>query len=199
MATFPSLGSQFPRTAGQALQPLVLLTILTMCCAIGAYWLLLVPAEQDLVILQTTYGAARQKQLELHRARTTQEEVRTLQRQLAAIWETLPAQTEFAATAIAISELARSVDVTIPGMNYEHKKAKGGLPARATLTFRATGDYRHIYRFIHRLESREPYLVIERLDAARSGGSRRKGSHAVQLNIRVVTFLKPTPSLAETS
>ena len=199
MAMFPSLDSQFLRTAAQALRPLILLTVLTMCCAIGAYWLLLVPAEQDLLRLSTTYGAARQKQLELHRARTTQEEVRTLQRQLAAVWETLPAQTEFAATAIAISELARTVGVMIPGMNYEHEKAKRGLPARATLTFRATGDYRHIYHFIHRLESREPYLVIERLDAARTSGSLRKGSHAVQLNIRVVTFLKPTPSLTETS
>ncbi len=199
MATLSSPGSQIPRQGLHALRPLGLLTILAICGAIGAYWLLLVPAEKERMNLQTTYDTARQRQLELHRERTTQEDVRRLQQQLAAVWGTLPAQTDFASTAIEISELARSERVSVPGMSYRHTKAEGGLPAKAALTFTATGDYRHIYRFIHRLESREPYLVIEQLDAARTMGSRRKGSHAVKLSIRVVTFLKPPPALTEAS
>lgn len=188
---------QIPRAALQALRPLGLLTFLALCGVFGAYWLILVPAEETLATRQATYEAARQEQLQLHRTRTTQEEVRRLQRHLATIWATLPAQQEFASMAIAISDLARSVRVSVPGMSYAHKKAEGGLPAKAALTFKATGDYRHIYRFIHELESREPYLVIEHLGAVRTGGSLQKGEHAVQLNIRVITFLKPNSSPGE--
>ena len=79
-------------------------------------------------------------------------------------------------------------------MTYSLQKAEEGLPAKATLAFRAVGEYGAIYRFIHRLETTEPYLFIESLDVSRAGESSRSTSTLLLFNVRVVTFLRPDPA-----
>lgn len=190
---------QIPRLAARALRPLGLLTLLALMLAFGTYVYLLVPAEEHLVTLRASYEKARQRQITLWRERKTQEEGRQIQRDLGAIWERLPSQRDFAGMAIAISELARKVRVSVPGMTYNHEKAQQGLPTKASLSFQATGKYRDIYRFIHRLETTEPYLVIEQLNASRAQDSGQGVTHHVRFNMRVVTFLKPNPFATEAS
>jgi hypothetical protein len=55
-----------------------------------------------------------------------------------------------------------------------------------------TGDYGAIYRFIHRLEMTERYLVIEQLDATRLDTSDRASRTLLVFNVKVATFLRPS-------
>lgn len=186
--------SPIPPLAARGLWPLGLLTVLALGIGVGAYLIVLIPAEERLAQAEAAYGAARQMELQQQAARKTQEAFRKTQKDLEQIWETLPAQKQFAALAVAISELGRAVEVSIPGMTYSLQKVEEGLPAKATLAFRAEGQYGAIYRFLHRLETTEPYLFIESLDVSRAGQSNRAGSTLLAFNVRVVTFLRPDPA-----
>ncbi|MGH7206078.1 MAG: type 4a pilus biogenesis protein PilO [Nitrospiraceae bacterium] len=179
------------RLARRALLPLTLLTGLSLGVSVGAYSLCLVPAQERLTRAEEAYQTVKQEQATLQTARKTQEQMRVAQRQLEDVWRVLPTQNQFAALAVAISELGRSERVSIPGMSYSLSKAEEGLPAKASLSFKATGEYAAIYRVIHRLETTDPYLVIESLDAARAPKSERSTSTLVVFNVRVATFLRP--------
>jgi len=185
--------SRIPRLAVRGLWPLGLLTVLALGIGIGAYLLVLIPAEERLARAETAYEAARQAQLQQQAARKTQETFRQTQKDLEQVWETLPAQKQFAALAVAISELGRAVAVSIPGMTYTLQKVEEGLPAKATLAFRAVGEYGAIYRFLHRLETTEPYIFIESLDVSRTSEPNRAALTLLAFNVRVVTFLRPDP------
>ncbi len=197
MITFRTSGLHIPRLAVHALRPLAGVTGLAVLCAAGAYFMVLAPAQEALEVAQTAYESARAKQAGLRQSRITQEQARQLQTELVTVWKLLPQEQKFASMAVEISELARSSRVTVPGMNYGNAVASQGLPAKASLSFSATGNYRDIYRFIQRLENMEPYLVIEKLDASRTKNRKQKASHAVRMNIKVTTFLKQSPPAAE--
>ena len=79
-------------------------------------------------------------------------------------------------------------------MTYSTQPSKSGLAVEGSLRFRASGEYADIYRFIHRLETAQSYLVIESLDVTRSNRQTATGKSLVELNVRVVTFLRPDPS-----
>ncbi len=182
-----------PRPAGQALRTLTGLCVLALGGAVALHWLVLAPAEEQLRRTERAYEDARRQAVVLKQNRITQERVRDLEQRLEQVWATLPAEQAFASLAIEISKSARAVGVSLPGMTHSHKKPKDGLPPKASLVFQATGKYRDIYRFIHKLETMKPYLVIEQLDATRAPKSRTRRRGAVQFNIRVVTFLKTDP------
>jgi hypothetical protein len=76
--------------------------------------------------------------------------------------------------------------VSVPGVTYSFQEVEDGLALKATMAFEAGGDYQAIRRFIRRLESAGPYLVIESLGAARSSNADR-----VTFQMRVATFLRP--------
>jgi hypothetical protein len=88
--------------------------------------------------------------------------------------------------------MGRLEHIALPGMTYHVEKAEGVMPVKATLTFKVTGDYGAIYRFIHRLEMTERYLVIEQLDATRLDTSDRTSRTLLVFNVKVATFLRPT-------
>ncbi|MCX5723974.1 MAG: type 4a pilus biogenesis protein PilO [Nitrospirae bacterium] len=171
--------------------PLGLVTLTAVGCAAVVYVVIRGPALSRLEQAKTAYQSAKQTQDQLHRTRAFQEKARTAQQQVEDVWKELPTQNEFASFAMAISEVGRLEHVSIPGMAYHVEKAEGSLPVKATLTFKATGDYGAIYRFIHRLEMTEPYLVIESLDAARLDKSDRASSTLLVFNVKVATFLRP--------
>lgn len=191
----PSLSiSPIPRLAARGLWPLGLLTVLAIGIGVGAYLFVLMPAGERLARAEAAYGTARQVEFQQQAARKTQEAFRQTQKDLEPIWETLPAQKQFAALAVAISELGRAVEVSIPGMSYSLQKVEEGLPAKASLAFSAVGQYGAIYRFLHRLETTEPYLFIESLDVSRANESNRAALTLLSFNVRVVTFLRPDPA-----
>ena len=157
------------------------------------------PAVARLEHAQLAYQAAKQTQDQFRRTRTLQEKAQVAQGEVETLWKDLPTQYEFLSFAMAISEMGRREEVGIPGMTYHVDKTEGELPVKATLTFKATGNYAALYRFIHRLEITEPYLVIESLDAVRLDTSDRASSTLVVLNIKVATFLRPSQPGAQVS
>ena len=182
-----------PPGAWRALRPLMILTTLAVGLGLGTYWGALVPAQEQFGQSQRTYQAARMEQVQLQRNRVIQEEVQRQQATLNMVWEVLPHQKDFTSLGVAISELARAGKVTLPSMQYQNKKAESGLPAKASLTFGASGSYRNLYRFIQSLETTKQYMVIESLGAATTQGSKQDKAGSVNLNIQVVTFLKRDP------
>lgn len=186
--------SDLPAPARRALRPLMILTALGLIAAAVLHGLVLGHAQEELTRQRTAYEEARHQQLILKNTRTQQERVRELRGHLARVWEKLPAEEEFTATAMQVAELGRTAGVSIPGMTYSQKKAGNGLPAKASLVFEATGRYRDIYRFIHRLEDMEPYVVIEQVDAARANESSQAQRHSVRFHFTVVTYLKVSRS-----
>lgn len=188
--TMPTL----PTTLLQRLMPLSLVTLISAGCAVFLYIGIREPALLRLEQAEAAFQTAKQNQEQLYRIRALQEKARTAQQQVEDVWKGLPTQNEFASFAMAISEVGRLERVAIPGMAYHVEKAEGAVPVKATLTFKVTGSYGSIYRFIHRLEMTEPYLVIERLDAARLDKSDRASSTLLVFNVKVATFLRPSPA-----
>jgi len=188
MRAVSSFLSQSAVQACRALQPLMLVTTLALCLAGGARLIFQAPAEERLSSAQAAYEAARQTQARLEAARKSEEG-------LAKIWGTLPARKEFPMLSLAISELAKHDRVSVPAMSYSFQKVEDGLAIKASMRFRAAGEYAAIRRFIHRLETTGPYLFVESLDAARSTSARSTGhgsaGHEVVFNVSVVTFLRP--------
>jgi hypothetical protein len=193
--TMPTL----PMAQLQRFLPLSLVTIIAVGCATFLYIGIREPALSRLVQAEMDFQTAKQNQEQLQRTRVLQEKARTAQQQVEGVWKGLPTQNEFASFAMAISEMGKLERVAIPGMAYHVEKAEGAVPVKATLTFKVTGDYGAVYRFIHRLEMTEPYLVIERLDAARLDKSDRASSTLLVFNVKVATFLRPSLTGAQES
>ena len=191
--TMPTL----PTTLLRRLMPLSLVTLISVGCAVFLYIGIREPALLRLEQAEGAFQTAKQNQEQLSRTKVLQEKARTAQQQVEDVWKGLPTQNEFASFAMAISEVGRLERVAIPGMAYHVEKAEGAVPVKATLTFKVTGSYGAIYRFIHRLELTEPYLVIERLDAARLDKSDRASSTLLVFNVKVATFLRPSPPGAQ--
>ena len=186
--------SKIPRPALYGLIPLMAFVAVGIGCVFGSYWLLLEPSRSRVETLQAAYAEAGQAHGKRVASKQVQELVRRSQRDLEKLRETLPPQRQFPALAVAISEFGKHVGVSIPGMTYSIQPSKSGFAVEASLRFRAVGEYADIYRFIHRLETAQSYLVIESLDVTKSGGHTAAGKSLVELNVRVVTFLRPDAS-----
>jgi len=194
MTLFKSPFSKIPRPALYGLIPLMAFVAVGIGCVLGSYWLLLEPSRSRVETLQATYEEAGQAHGKRVASKQVQELVRRSQRDLEKLWETLPTQRQFPALAVAISEFGKHVGVSIPGMTYSTQPSKSGLAIEGSLRFGASGEYADIYQFIHRLETAQSYLVIESLEVTRFGVANIAGKSLVELNVRVVTFLRPDPS-----
>lgn len=173
--------------SARLLVPLGLLSGLVVLAALAVWGLILAPAQERLYRAQAAYEKALKEENRLQAARGIQEE-------LLRVWGQLPEREEFTALAVAISELASKERVTVPGMSYGLQKTEEGLPVKASLSFRAEGQYDDIRRFIHRLETSGSYLVIESLDATKRSGDSAEGhgrtATTVVFNVKVATFLR---------
>ncbi len=177
-----------------SLLPLMSLAVCASILATMSYVYWMSPAQDCLAQVQSAYQAALQAQGTLQANRKTQEEIRAIKLQLDKAWLGLPTETEFASLGLAISELGRSEHVSIPGMQYGVEQSKvSGMPAKASISFSVTGDYAAVYRFIHRLESADSYVVIESLDASRAATSDKGAPSAVVFHLKVATFLRSNP------
>lgn len=197
--TFPELPTiRMPKAIMRGLLPLVGLTVLSVLGALLMYIFGVRPAEERLVRAEEAYQTAKQAQAGLQRTKMQQVRAQTAQRQLDRERNALPKQDEFSTLAMALSELGKREHVVIPGMGYDIKKPEGTRPVKATIAFKATGDYAAIYRFLHRLETAESYLVIERLDV---GSDRHQQASAgrVVVSITVATYLRQDPRIGTSS
>ena len=188
-----------PKSALRGLIPLATLTVFSIAGATLVYTLWLSPAEQDLASAEQAYQAGKQAQAALQGTRIQQARARAAQQQLDLVRQALPSQEEFTSLAMALTELGRSEHVAIPGMAYDVKKAEGGEPAKATIAFHASGDYASVYRFIHRLETVDPYVVIESLDVASEHTSKDSSAARIVVNIKVATYLRQVEPAVKSS
>lgn len=188
-----TLVSHISWVALRALRPLMLVTVVTILMAAGAYFVMLRPVEQHLASVRLAYDRARSTQSILVTSRRLQERLRLASQRLGEVQQALPTQGDFTGLAVAISELARAERVTLPGMTHAREKAEAGLPVKASLSFHATGEYPAIYRFLHRLESSPSYLVVESMDVRRNP-SDKSGSSVINVTITVTTFLRADES-----
>ncbi|WP_447973536.1 type 4a pilus biogenesis protein PilO [Nitrospira sp. Kam-Ns4a] len=167
------------RLALRGLLPLALLAALAVGTAAGMAIFVWDPARARRAAAESLYSVARQDQARQKAMRKTLED-------LADVWRGLPLRTEFPALILAVSELAQRDRVVIPGMTYSMEKVEHEQVLKASMTFRAAGEYGAIRRFIHRIETMGSYVVIESLVATRG-----KDAHQVEFSIRAVTFLRP--------
>lgn len=195
----PKLPSvRVPTAIVRGLVPLLSLTALSVIGAVLMYGYGLRPAEERLLRAEQAYQTAKETQAGLHRTKAQQQRALTAQRQLDVVRQALPTREEFTPLGMALSELGKREHVVIPGMGYDLKKPEGTKPVKATIAFTASGDYAAIYRFLHRLETAESYLVIERLDVG-TAQTQRRAAGRVMVNITVATYLRPAPSVGTTS
>lgn len=188
--TFPSLTDfQLPAVMMRRLAPLAMLTCLSVGSAVLTALYGLSPAEERARQAEAAYQKAKQIQGDLQRTKAQQVNAQAALQQLDIERKVLPTQEEFTPLALALSELAKREQVRIPGMVYDVQKPEGTRPVKATIAFRASGDYAAIYRFLHRLETAESYLVIERLDVTREGRDHTSATRVV-VNITVATYLR---------
>jgi hypothetical protein len=188
--TFPTLtGIQLPKTVIRRLLPLTVLTAVSVVGAAVVYVYGLKPAEERLHIIEQAYQTAKQAQADLQGAKAQQMRAQAAQRQLQIVRQALPKQEEFTSLALALSELAKREQVTIPGMSYDINKPEGAHPVKASISFKATGEYAAIYRFLYRLETADSYLIIESLDVASEQQRDQTGARVV-VNIKVATYFR---------
>jgi len=138
-----------------------------------------IPAQNDLSEVTTSYETARHKLLQLRVGRGTL-------LSLIAAEQHLPSRNNFAAVVLVLSMSAEKEHVMIPGVDYSFEALKDTSVRKAVMTFKATGQYEAIRRFIYRLETSDSYLSIESLSVARAHQSGQ-----VTFSLRVVTFVKP--------
>lgn len=182
------------RRSLRALMPLALLAGISLGVVAGVLMWVREPAQDRLRIAEATYEATRRAQSEHLTVRRTEES-------LVATWQGLTSRKEFPSLILTVTGLAQRDGVAIPGMSYSLQNLDHGLATKATMSFQVAGDYGAIRRFIHRLETDRHYLVVESLDASRSqkrlsmGEGKESVIEEVRFNIRVMTFLKPDPSM----
>src|SRR6185437_10015094 len=153
---FPNLPTiRVPKVFLRVLLPLTGLTVVSLLGTVGMYLFCVRPAEERLVRAEQAYQSAKQTQGRLQGTKTQQVRAQTAQRQLDIERHAFPTQEEFTSLAMALSDLGKREHVVIPGMGYDIKKSEGTRPVKATIAFKATGEYAAIYRFLHRLETAE--------------------------------------------
>lgn len=171
--------------------PLLCCLLVAILACGGSYLVCLRPAQDRLEQALTAYQEARNHMTSIETARQAQQAARIKIKRIETLRTSLPAQHEFATLAMKIADWGRAEYLSIPSMTYTLDRAEGQKPIKGAITFVATGEYQAIYRFIHKLESTESYLVIEQLRAARS----ERGSNGkVAFSIQVATFLRPEPA-----
>lgn len=180
---------RLPKPMRRGLAPLMSLAALSLVGAGLMYACWLRPAQDALLRAEHAYQAAKQTQATLQRTKALQVQAQTAQQQLDLVTRALPKQEEFTSLAMTLADLGKHEQILIPRMGYDIKKPEEGRLVKATMAFKATGDYAAIYRFLHRLETTESYLVIERLDVG-SEHSQKASAGRVMVNITVATYLR---------
>ncbi len=160
------------------LRPLMILTSIALLCCLTMYLGLFLPAQHRLSETQDALHALRQRHLSQQTAKTTQQVLNRL-------WKDLPTQQTFTHLGVTLNTLAQKNGVTIPEMKYHVEPSKKQTIPKGSITFQAFGAYDAIRRFIHQVEKTGPYLMIEKLTAERSGKT-----EGVAFTFQIGTFFR---------
>jgi hypothetical protein len=87
---------------------------------------------------------------------------------------------------LPLEQLARETNVRLQRQALKPDDAGDGL-AKLTATATLTGEYRDIRRFLHQLETRPEFVVVEHVDLTQSGSERTPG---IAVSLQVATYFR---------
>lgn len=180
--------SPVTRRAGWALLPLCGIAVTALAGLLAMVLVRWVPAYDRLAAAKIAQDHARQSWVQWQRLRQTEAALQE-------VWRVLPARKEFPTLILAVSDLAREHHIPIPGMDYRIQPMEDGLALRASMAFKAAGDYAAIRRFIYQLETTSQHVVIEGLEVHGASGAARVRGGPVTFTITLAGFLKPDPKV----
>ncbi|WP_455379328.1 type 4a pilus biogenesis protein PilO [Petrachloros mirabilis] len=115
------------------------------------------------------------------------QEARRVKRDLAQVWSVLPAEQDFAALALGITEEAKRNRLHLPDLSYKTERASPGNGVKGVLQGTISGRYEDLRRFLYDIETAEELLFIEHLDLVPSS---TKNDPMLTFNVKIATFLR---------
>ncbi|HYB73362.1 MAG TPA: type 4a pilus biogenesis protein PilO [Candidatus Sulfotelmatobacter sp.] len=103
--------------------------------------------------------------------------------QVEAYREELPERNRLVQLAGELTRLAATLSLKLPSVNYQPEPMKDVDLLRVRLTLGVEGPYGQLRRFLHELEKRRRYLVVERMALAEQRGTARTTQVAMQLTL----------------
>lgn len=87
---------------------------------------------------------------------------------------------------LPLDQLARETDLRLQRQALKPETVGDGL-AKLTTTATLTGEYRDIRRFLHQLETRPEFIIVEHVDLTQSGSERTPG---ISVSLQVATYFR---------
>lgn len=87
---------------------------------------------------------------------------------------------------LPLEQLAKETNLRLERQALNPDKPRGNL-AKLTTTATLSGEYRDIRRFLHQLETRPEFIVLEHVDLSQI---ERQGSGAITVSLQVATYFR---------
>lgn len=116
------------------------------------------------------------------RSRTLEAQLKTL-RDVEAYREELPERNQLVWLSGELTKLAGALGVKMPGVTYQPEPMADVDLLRVRLNLAVEGSYAQVRRFLHELEKRRRYLVVERMGLAEQRGAAPTNHVAMQLTL----------------
>ena len=172
-----SLDRLVTRSRRYRLQGAILLSLLAVNLL---FWVIFItPVYRQKMASEVSFQAARTKMSQLLQYQKAQEAVVGLDK-------TLLTQQELALLTDRLPAMARRHQLTLPGVNYRNEKQKEGEVQKISLSFKVSGRYSDIRRFIHEVEGLEQLLYIRDMVITSSD----KGPDRLELEMEMVAILR---------
>jgi len=154
-----------------------------LLCLLAVNFLFLVvfvtPVYRDMMAGEASLQATRAKMGQLIQYQKAQEAVADLEK-------TLLTQQELALLADRLPAMARRHQLAIPGVSYQTERQKEGEVRKISFSFKVSGRYSDIRRFIHEVEGLQKFLYIQDMAITSSD----KDSDRLELQVGMVAILR---------
>jgi len=97
--------------------------------------------------------------------------------------EQFPERSGVARVGEELARVARGLNLKMPGITYQPEPVKDADLLRIRLSLAVEGEYGQVRRFLHELEKRRRYLVVERIGLSEQRGQARGSQVAMQLSL----------------
>lgn len=111
-----------------------------------------------------------------------EEQVRALE-QADAYWDEFPERNQLVRVSGELTRLAGTLGLKMPAVSYQPEPMQEVELLRVRLTLAVEGPYGQVRRFLHELEKRRRYLVVERMGLAEQRGQAQASQVAMQLTL----------------
>ncbi len=123
------------------------------------------------------------------RIRALQGQEKTLKAQIETLeevetyWGQFPERDGIVQVTRELTGIADSLGLRMPGITYQPEPIKGVALLRVRLSLAVEGPYGGVRRFLHELEKRRQYLVVERMALTEQRGQAQSRQVAMQLSL----------------